>query len=71
MNFLTVPVVLVFYCGHKLYTKNWKLYYKANEIDIDTGRTDLDLDLLRQEIAEEKAIMRAKPFYKRIYHVFC
>ena len=71
MNFLTVPVVLVFYVGHKLWARNWRLFYRAHEIDIDTGRTDLDLDLLKQEIAEERAILKAKPFYKRIYHFWC
>ncbi|CAK9437807.1 uncharacterized protein LODBEIA_P21850 [Lodderomyces beijingensis] len=71
MNLLTVPVVLVFYIGHKIYSKNWKLFYRANEIDIDTGRADLDLDLLKQELAEEREYMAAQPFYKRWWSVWC
>ncbi|KAI5953143.1 GAP1 [Candida jiufengensis] len=71
MNFLTVPVVLVFYVGHKIYSRNLKFYYKASEIDIDTGRADLDLDLVKQEVAEEKAYQKSQPFYKRIYYTWC
>ncbi|CAI5758427.1 unnamed protein product [Candida verbasci] len=70
-NFLTVPVVLVFYVGHKSWTKNWKFYIRAKDIDIDTGRRDLDLDLVKQEVAEEKAYYASLPFYRRIYHFFC
>ncbi|EDK44068.1 general amino-acid permease GAP1 [Lodderomyces elongisporus NRRL YB-4239] len=70
-NFLTVPVVLVLYVGHKIYSRNWKIFYRAHEIDIDTGRAELDLDLVRQEVAEEKAALRASPFYKRFAHFFC
>ena len=36
--YLTVPVVIVFYVGHKLWTKNWQVYIRAKDIDIDTGR---------------------------------
>ncbi|CAK9437806.1 uncharacterized protein LODBEIA_P21840 [Lodderomyces beijingensis] len=68
---LTVPVVIVFYVGHKLWTRNWRIFYRANEIDIDTGRADLDLELLKQELAEEREYMAAQPFYKRWYNVWC
>ncbi|EGV64053.1 glyceraldehyde-3-phosphate dehydrogenase 1 [Yamadazyma tenuis] len=71
MAYLAVPVVILFYVGHKLWTKNWKLYFRASEIDIDTGRRELDLDLLKQEIAEERAYIASKPLYYRLYHFFC
>lgn len=70
-TYLAVPVIIVFYVAHKLWRKNWKLYIKAQDIDIDTGRREVDLDLLRQEIAEEKAELAAKPFYFKIYNFFC
>lgn len=69
--YLSVPIVLAFYFGHKIWKKNWRFYIKAKDVDIDTGRRELDLDLLKQEIAEEKAYIAAKPFYKRIYHLLC
>ncbi|GMM54845.1 hypothetical protein DAKH74_014610 [Maudiozyma humilis] len=69
--YLSFPIVLVFYIGHKIWKKNWKLYKDPKTIDIDTGRREDDLELLKQELAEERAILAAKPFYKRFYHFWC
>ena len=69
--YLTVPVVIVFYVGHKLWTKNWQVYIRAKDIDIDTGRRELDLDLVKQEVAEEKAYIASLPFYRRVYNAWC
>jgi amino acid transporter len=69
--YLSFPVVLFFYACHKLWTRNWAWYIKAENIDIDTGRRELDLDVLKQEILEEKEIIAAKPFYQRVYHFWC
>lgn len=70
-TYLAVPVVLVFWIAHKIYRKNWRFYFRATEIDIDTGRRELDLDVLKQEIAEERAYIASKPLYYRIYNFFC
>ncbi|RLV91582.1 General amino-acid permease GAP1 [Spathaspora sp. JA1] len=70
-NFLTCPVIVLFYLGHKIYTKNWKLYIKTEDIDIDTGRREMDLELVKQEVAEEKAYIASLPFYKRVYRFWC
>jgi amino acid transporter len=69
--YLSVPVIIVLYVGHKVWTKNWRLYIRAKDIDIDTGRRDLDLDVLKQELLEEKEIIAAKPFYVRVWHYWC
>lgn len=71
LAYLGFPVVILFYVGHKLWTRNWRLYIRAADIDIDTGRRELDLDLLKQELAEEKAILKSKPMYYRIYKFWC
>ncbi|OBA20231.1 amino acid permease [Metschnikowia bicuspidata var. bicuspidata NRRL YB-4993] len=70
-SYLSVPVVMAFYIGHKLWKRNWKFYIKIKDIDIDTGRRDLDLELLKQELAEERAILASKPWYVRIYNTMC
>ncbi|KAG7663598.1 GAP1 [[Candida] subhashii] len=70
-NFLTVPVVLLFYFGHKIYTRNWSLYIRTKDIDIDTGRREADLEVVKQEVAEEKEYLRSLPFYKRVYNFWC
>ena len=69
--YLSFPIILVFYIGHKIYTRNWKLYIKAEKIDIDTGRRDLDLDMLKQELAEERERVASLPLYSRIYMFWC
>ncbi|KAF3992913.1 hypothetical protein FT663_00823 [Candidozyma haemuli var. vulneris] len=69
--YLSFPIVIGFYIFHKIWKKNWRMWIPVEEIDIDTGRRELDLDLLKQEIAEEKAYMASKPLYYRIYHIFC
>ncbi|EMG45344.1 General amino-acid permease GAP1, partial [Candida maltosa Xu316] len=70
-SYLSVPVVLAFYIGHKLWTRNWRFYIRAKDIDIDTGRRELDLELVKQEVAEEKAYYASLPIYRRIYHAWC
>lgn len=69
--YLSFPVVFIFYIFHKIWKKNWRLYIPVSEIDIDTGRRELDLDVLKQEIAEEKEYIASKPFYYKIYKTFC
>ncbi|CUM66442.1 uncharacterized protein PRCAT00004106001 [Priceomyces carsonii] len=69
--YLSFPIILAFYIGHKIWKKNWVLYIRAKDIDIDTGRRELDLDLAKQEIAEEKAFLASKPFYYRYWHTWC
>lgn len=71
-NYLNA-VVLVFFFFVFLVWKKFKvrLLIPVNEIDIDTGRKVEDWDLLRQEIAEEKAYIASKPFYYRLYKMWC
>lgn len=69
--YLAAPVVLVFYIGHKIWTKNWKLYVKAEDMDLTTGRRIVDLDLLKQQAYEEKMELKSKPFYYRWAHTWC
>lgn len=69
--YLSLPVVMAFYIGHKIWKSNWKLYIRSKDIDLDTGRRELDLDLLKQELAEERAIMATKPFWYRAWNVMC
>ncbi|ODV86341.1 hypothetical protein CANARDRAFT_27572 [[Candida] arabinofermentans NRRL YB-2248] len=70
-TYLTVPVMIAFYVFYIAWKRSFKLYFRNDEIDIDTGRRDLDLDLLRQELAEEKAFIASKPFYFRAYKFWC
>ncbi|WFD44713.1 hypothetical protein MPSI1_003383 [Malassezia psittaci] len=62
---LSLPVALVFFLGHKIYSRS--RYVRLSEIDIHTGRRDpVSLEVLEQERAED----RAKPFYLKIIDFF-
>ena len=68
---LSIPVILAFYIVHKVWKRNWRFWIPLKEIDIDTGRRETDLELVKQEIAEEKAAIKAMPWWKRIYKWWC
>ncbi|KAG5420308.1 hypothetical protein I9W82_002189 [Candida metapsilosis] len=70
-TYLGGVIVLVFYVGHKIWSRTWRLYIKAKDIDLDNGKMAVDIELIKQEIEEEKAALRAKPLYYRIYDFWC
>ncbi|GME70005.1 unnamed protein product [[Candida] boidinii] len=70
-SYLTVPVLILFYVVYLVWKKDFTFFIRARDIDIDTGRREVDLDLLKQEIAEEKAYIASKPFYFRFYKFWC
>ena len=47
-------MILASWIGYKIWKRDWTLFIRAKDIDLDTGRINVDLDLLQQEIAEEK-----------------
>ncbi len=67
--YLTIPVTLVCYFGHKIYTKNWKFLIPISDIDLDIGRKQFDLDVLKQELEDDRAYIRSKPFYYKLYRL--
>ena len=65
-NYLGAPVFLVCYIGHKLWTRNWKLFKKVEDIDIDTHRMICDPELLALEDLEDKERYQKAPIWKKI-----
>jgi len=37
MSFLAGPIILALYVGYKVYSRNWKLFVNAHEMDLQTG----------------------------------
>lgn len=70
-TYLGGVIVIVFYIGHKLWTRSLRFYIKAKDIDLDNGKSAVDIDLIKQEIQEEKEALRAKPLYYRVYEFWC
>ncbi|KAK6457031.1 amino acid permease-domain-containing protein [Scheffersomyces xylosifermentans] len=71
LSYLGLPVLLVSWLFYKLWKRDWTLFIRAKDIDVDTGRANLDLEYLQQEIAEEKSRLAEKSFYIRWYKFWC
>lgn len=75
--YLGGPILFLCWLGHKLYSYWYlnvpltKFWLTVDEIDIDTGRRQIDLETIKQEIAEEKIVMESKPWWYRLYKTFC
>lgn len=68
---LSLPLLLIIFVIHKTFF-GWKPFMVSlDEIDLDTGRREVDLTRLRQEIAEEKRILHERSIFYRFYNFFC
>ncbi|EAW11843.1 amino acid permease GAP1 [Aspergillus clavatus NRRL 1] len=64
--YLAAPVVLLFYIPYKIYYRT--PFLRAKDMDLHTGRRELDIQHL---IEEERAEQAAWPLWKKVYKVFC
>jgi amino acid transporter len=70
-NYLGAIIIVVMYLGRKLWTRKLNEFIPLTDIPLDVGRAHVDIDLLRQEITEESAALRAKPLWYRTYKFWC
>ncbi|CCE61333.1 hypothetical protein TPHA_0A02500 [Tetrapisispora phaffii CBS 4417] len=74
-NYLCAIVSLIFFICHKLYfrykTKKWWEIIPLKDIDLDTGRKNIDIDIVKEEIKERKQYLATKPWYIRLMHHWC
>ena len=70
-SYLTVPVLIFFIAIFLAWKRDFTIFIRAKDIDIDGGRRAVDIELLKQEIAEEKAYIATKPYYVRVYKFWC
>lgn len=64
-NYLGAIVLILFYFGHKLYTKNWKLFIRVENIDIYSSRTIFDEEVLTLEKQEEAERFKNSNIFKK------
>ncbi|PCH05908.1 Amino acid/polyamine transporter I [Penicillium occitanis (nom. inval.)] len=64
--YLAAPIVIAFYIPYKLWYRT--PFIKALQMDLNTGRRDLDI---RELIEEERAEQAAWPAWKKLWHWFC
>lgn len=70
-SYLGFVILIVFYFGHKIWKNNWILFIRARNIDIDIGRKEEDIEALKEELREEKRLLASKPWWYRVYRVWC
>ncbi|GMM27538.1 S-methylmethionine permease [Martiniozyma asiatica (nom. inval.)] len=74
-NYLNAVVNVVFVIvllGFKIYKKEKIIWFvRAKDIDVDTGRKLEDIEIIKQELEEEKAYIASRPIWYRIYRFWC
>ncbi|KAI1096555.1 amino acid permease/ SLC12A domain-containing protein [Rostrohypoxylon terebratum] len=53
-QYLAAPIVIVLYLGWKVYSGDWQMWVKLNDIDLLAGARPLEVDDQDDEIMEEK-----------------
>lgn len=67
--YLAFPICLVCYVGYKVWYR--PPFVKVTEMDLDTGARHIDVDVLQQELEEERQRIRAKGWWFRVYKFWC
>lgn len=71
-NCLSIPIMIVVYICHKIYTKEWSVWYiPTDQIDLDTGCSFDDIELFKRQRAEEQQRIASKSYLYRIYRFWC
>lgn len=70
-NYLAAPILIFFYVCYKLWKRDWRLFIRAKDIDLDSHRIVFDEELLRQEDEEFKEKLKNGPRWKRIVEFWC
>ncbi|GME84457.1 unnamed protein product [Ambrosiozyma monospora] len=70
-TWLYLPMMVACWIGYMIWKKDYRLYIKNRDVDIDTGRGVFDLNLLREEVAEEKEYLAAQPWWFKLYNFWC
>ena len=64
--YLAAPIVIVMYVGFKVWKRTSVL--RTSEIDITSGRRELDLARI---LAEERAVQAMWPWWKKVWKTLC
>ncbi|QNG15643.1 uncharacterized protein GWK60_K05599 [Nakaseomyces glabratus] len=70
-NYLAMPILIAFYFGYKLWKRDWRLFIRAKDIDLDSYRQVFDEELLKQEDEEYKEKLKNGPMWKRVVDFWC
>lgn len=69
-NYLAAPIFLVLYFGFMIWKKDFRLFIRSKDIDLNYGRQVFDEDLMRQEDEEYAQQMKAAPRWRKVVAFF-
>ncbi|KAK7203297.1 amino acid permease-domain-containing protein [Myxozyma melibiosi] len=69
VSYLAAPVVLVFYIGYKVWFR--PPFVKPSTADLVTGRREIDIPALIEELQAERAALKQRNFFYRTYKFWC
>lgn len=67
--YLGAVVLILFWVGHRLWTRNWKPWIRIEDIDLDTDRTIFDQEMLNLERQEDAERFRQKNWLMKAVQV--
>ncbi|KAF5115390.1 hypothetical protein DUD61_002488 [Geotrichum candidum] len=67
--YLAAPIVLACFLFFKIWKKT--KFVSLKDMDLDTGRREVDTEAIMAEIAEEQAYIRSKNFFYRTWKFWC
>ncbi|AET39800.1 histidine permease Ecym_4789 [Eremothecium cymbalariae DBVPG len=70
-GYLSLPIFLFCFVGHKLYKRNWSWMIRSNKIDVNTGRRMIDKEELEKEKQEFNEYMARKSFIAKLWNLWC
>ncbi|VEU24062.1 DEKNAAC105173 [Brettanomyces naardenensis] len=71
-NYLNSVVNVALFAFYLLWKRRKSIIWiHAKDMDLTTGRRDVDIELVKQERAEQKAFMASKPWWYRTYKFWC
>lgn len=74
-NYLCALVLVFVFVTHKIYFKcstgKWFDFKPLAEIDLETDRKNIDIEIVKQEVREREMYLASKPWYIRFYNFWC
>ncbi|KAG0677097.1 aromatic amino acid transmembrane transporter tat2 [Kluyveromyces marxianus] len=74
-QYLCALVLVMIFVLHKIYfrisTGKWFDFRPLTEIDLETDRKNIDIEIVKQEVREREFYLSTRPWYIRFYNFWC
>lgn len=74
-SYLCALILVILFVCHKIYyrwtTGHWWELVALKDIDLETDRKNIDIEIVKQEIQEKQRYLASQPWYVRQFHIWC